>query len=409
MPMSLFRLPAVASVGAVDARQAATSSFSVVLPLLPVMPTTRTFLLAARPHRIARVPLGIINLDLRNSASTFSLTTAPAAPLVAACRRNRGRRNSGPAARRKVRRPQRSRIGADAANGDRCRARLPCMDSAASDSEPIMLPAPCRCRCGCDASRKMAGVRHRSPGSSHGPCRRSIRRPLARIRDRPCNRRGAILDHSCRDRPSSPPRMSSIICLGIFAARIVCRDDDPVRETLGHARPSAGVCPRRDRRRSRTRTTACRRSAAASAAAPIRWRRACAHSQRRLQPARRDALHAPRRCFTAAVHRRLFKSTLAEQVGENQRRICNIEITRQRQAEIALRPRSSKLILEPCSLAADRSKDVRAPFAIDRSIRRHAYDLLPATLCEFTAEIRIDIDDLPCRIGAGTDAALASK
>ena len=84
-PISLLRLPWVASVGPAADRQAAVNSFNVVLPLLPVMPTTVTSRACrqAAPSlpSAARVSATTI---WHTSTSLVSLTTTPAAPCAAA-------------------------------------------------------------------------------------------------------------------------------------------------------------------------------------------------------------------------------------------------------------------------------------------------------------------------------------
>ena len=83
----------------------------------------------------------------------------------------------------------------------------------------------------------------------------------------------------------------------IFAARVVARDDDLIRETLRRFRPSADAWSRRGRRRSRTCRRARRRAPARSGAARrafCRAHRACARSRSR-RAARRSASRPPRR------------------------------------------------------------------------------------------------------------------
>ena len=95
--------------------------------------------------------------------------------------------------------------------------------------------------------------------------------------------------------PPMPARMSATMRARVLAARIVVGDDDVVGELRGDARPSAGACPRRGRRRSRTPRAGGRGSAGARRAAPSRsasGRVRVVDDRQRRAPAAAKHLHA---------------------------------------------------------------------------------------------------------------------
>ena len=305
-PISLLRLPALTCVRPCSARIDASSVFTVVLPLEPVMPTTRA-------RRCARTALA-----RSPSAASVSATTTCGRSTSSGRvdqRRSRaalvrGRATKSCASKclalerdeQRARR-QRARVGATR----RARHSAPCRRAAGpratSESRSFMPCAPARgarprvVERMLDAGDFLYGswplpaISTTSPGCA----------ARSRARSRRARSRSTVARSGCCE-AGEDLRDDRV---AVFAARIVVGDDDAIGQRLGdraHLRTLARVALAAAAEHADQRAGACARRLLA----PARARRACARSRRRRAAARRrrrDGSCGPRPARAAPARR----------------------------------------------------------------------------------------------------------